>query len=142
MSKIKVVTKEVRAVIAPQIAAAIVRQEPTEDIAKAHGLSERQVKSITKSDEFKEAINELMEHSKTMARSKLAIFQDTLMSEAITALRSALSKGSVEGVKLVFKSLGLLDEEQSNDQVTQINVTLPGSPQEGSVDASFQKLQD
>lgn len=141
----KPITAVQRQTLAPLVAAAVASLKPHTEIAKELDISERQVRSLIKSSEVQACIDELQEYSKKQARAHIAQRGKSLMLKATKALEAALDKGNVEGIKLVFKALGILDEEKTEVGDTQINVIMPGSSgrTEGKViDADHEKLPD
>lgn len=124
--ELNALTDEQKDLLAEQVAMGIANLTSQKDIAEELGLNLRQLRGIIKSKRCQDKINDLQEYTRQQAKASISARAKELMSKAYTALDLALEKGSVEGVKLVFKTLGLLEEQQEEKGDTNLTVVLPG----------------
>jgi hypothetical protein len=106
-------------------------------VAKQLDVSRHQVRKVLAHPEYKKLLEELADKELLPVlmdmRSRIA----KLGAKSIDVLSSHLDEGSLDAVKLVFKALGLEQQEKAAGD-TSIQVILPGASEEKSVEVDFE----
>lgn len=130
-------TKENKEFFAMSVAEGIANLEPVKGIADKLKLSERQVRNVMKTDEYKEVLDELKTSAKAKAKAFVSRRANRLMPQAMAALEKALEEGSIEGVKLVFKTFGVVDDKtDESSQDKSVNIILPSFKKEKYIETA------
>lgn len=132
------IPKELKEFYAIRVGELFIKNRSRNEIAKLLGISVRQVDNLLKSNHFKDFLADAMDKAKIQASSFLKTQMASLAPKAVAALEKALEKGSVEGVKVVMKSLGALEDDDQN-QTAPITVVFPKGNDIKTVESSSKK---
>lgn len=95
-------------------------------MTKKLGISRYLVEKLCAKEEFKQLVNELSDSEIVPIITKARKELSKLVFEAIRVLKHQLSENSLEAAKIVFKSIGLEDQEMEKRD-SEINIFLPGN---------------
>ncbi len=96
-------------------------------IAEQLGLNKHQVKKILSTPACKKLITEVGDTAMSTAISVIKNRTAGLVDKALKALECSLDEGELEAVKLVFKTVGVLDAVDKPQGETNITIVAPGA---------------
>lgn len=129
---------------ASQVAAAVLQQSVLGEkvviskIASDLGLSNRTVARIMETEEYKALISEVGDKAVAEARNQLRSASSRLVPKAIKALEALLdddsAKAKAEGVKGVFRLVGIDGNNDDSGKGGDIHILLPGATQPTTIE--------
>lgn len=117
---------EVLVALTKQIAALAAIGTSTNQISQQLSLTRPQVKRILASPQCALLIRGIGEHSLNTAIAEIKTRTAGLVDKALAALEHNLDKNELEAVKLIFRTVGVLDPAETKQVDTQITIVAPG----------------
>lgn len=120
-------TEDQKVLVAQQVGLKLAALQTQAEIGEEMGLSQQQISRISKTEACQRMLEELQDGARKQAKASMAQKAPELLKKAYYALEKSLQEGKVEGVKLVFKALGVIDDDKQEQGDTVLHVTMPHS---------------
>lgn len=110
------------AIASMEVAGKIIEGKEIKEIAKYYSTTQKKIRQVRDSEPCQEILQEILKSSVEMAKLRYRARFNSFMAYAMKALEHQLTeKNDMQAVKLVFKTAGLLqdeDQQAGNDKST------------------------
>jgi hypothetical protein len=120
-------------VLVRQVVALALLNKTRVEMAKELNVHHATIGKIVNSDKFKELIAEVGDEALTQAKTYVRVQMGRLVTDAVNVIKKNLKEGNLEAAKVVFKTVGL-DNEENRVGETNLTVVLPGADEKPTIE--------